>query len=204
MYDLYTVFGWMRLQRFAMSLQTMSLETYLILLYYHWRDNFDRVRTDFHKISKDGMAVSNIKYASTISHSIFMREWIYSLSDNIVSWCFDLSKCKDIVIGLVSYEEDIYGDFSMHGRSPYYAIMTNKNYSCIYINKSVDRLDEHISIIGMNDVIFILDLKRGTFGYKIGMTGMYNVLFIDIDQDVEIRYQLAIQSRHPSNVITLQ
>ena len=133
-----------------------------------------------------------------------MSQWVDSLSDNIISWCFDLRCFKDIVIGIVLCKEDIYDDFSMHGRSPYYAIMCTINYSCIYINKMVNRLDEQIPILGMDDVIFILDLKRGTFGYKLGATGIYNVLFIDIEKDLEIRYQLALQSRYASNVITLK
>ena len=64
----------------------MKYVLHFIILY------FDNARKDCFKISDDKLTITNIEKISDFDHTIYMKHWIDSTSNQIIKWRFKINE----------------------------------------------------------------------------------------------------------------
>eukprot|EP01084_Bolivina_argentea_P118376 210050_1 len=194
----YCVFGYIRESESKLELPPIPmLISYICLSYYYFADFFSKAREDHFKISNDKLTITNIKYCDYRNHSIFLNEWIDATSNTIVTWTFTFKNTNDVIVGL-ALEEDINEDFCF-GKKPTYAIAS---WGGNFLNGMM-RGNFTQPVFGGNDnVEFVLNLKNGTFGCRIGNKPI-NIAFENVSRHNGIKYKLAMQLRTIEDAVTI-
>eukprot|EP01084_Bolivina_argentea_P256703 432295_1 len=199
------VFGYIK--SLEITFKTMHLPQgikQICLMYYYINEFFSKAQDTLFKISEDKLTITNIRYCSFGSHTIYGKVWIPSVSKSIHKWTFSIHVKAEMYIGIASNDDNIDSDFSsdLENDIPNYAL---SNYGSRYKNgeRFYDEFDTFITgFRHYTDVTLILDLCNAHLSYGVNDNALITV-FDDIHISKDIKYIMALQTRMPNDSVTI-
>ena len=170
----------------------------IFLMYYYFPEFFDKARKDRFTISADKMTIENIEFSTDHEHTIFMKQWIDSLSNKLIKWRFRINKFRGnyMYFGLSSgYDQNsINRDFSVHQNPAY--MWTN--YAMAFFNNEQKWTTEYNCRWGAgSNVLLSLDLPKATLFCQVD-DGDESVVFEKIERRQDLKYILVLQMHYQS------
>ena len=191
--------------------------SYLCLLhFYDKQDYFDKLG-DGVKISSNNkitrIRANTFFYAKNWEsrdwkNTTYCKNWINSMSKQIIKWTFTLNNKCDICIGITSIDDEYDDDFSESHRSIYYSIAENGwryDYAQFHRNGHLERYPKSIQDVEFkeNDIIsFILNLNTSQIFLQKNMDQNI-LLFANIKTDKQIKYKFAVSLGKKGDSVTL-
>ena len=192
----------------SVSIHIPSVIPSLCLLYYYQRDYIERADENY-EISNDKLSVTCVE-THVWKKSVFLHEWIESMSNKIVKWTFyiDINTSGQDYGGLKfvlsSKDEDLPIRFSARTGNPFqtYTFYNNGNYRvCGVFENAPESECKYRRFTTGDTVIYTLDLKAQQLKCKINDYNEFIAATIKVAND--IKYKMIMQINDRGDKITL-
>ena len=162
----------------------------IILGFYHCAEFIDKFLEDHFRVSPDKLTITNIKKVSSASHTIYLNQWIHSMSKSIVKWTFKINQKPNhflkFYFGITTEENEISTDFAC-GDILSYAF---DDVGFLYEGLSLSKLDNSFQLNIGDLITFTLDLKAPTFTVKRADDNEIELFEVETSDDIKYKFVL--------------